>query len=66
MPKELDLNTLTEKDLVTYEGMNPKHFCDVGFHDLKPNHCAHFVGHALGVRQGRCCGLMAWRRVSNS
>jgi hypothetical protein len=57
-----DLNTITNADLVGLQGRGIANLCDTGYADANMNHCAHFVGHALGVAYGRVCGDLGPRR----
>lgn len=49
-----------ETDLDGYLGKDIKDICDTGYDASNVNHCAHFVGHAMGIKTGLVCGSMKW------
>jgi hypothetical protein len=49
------LRTPTPEVLENAVGKNISVFCGNGFHDNAQNHCAHFVGHILGISVGTTC-----------
>jgi hypothetical protein len=50
------MSTLTDR-LEALLGKNINQICPNGFHDAGLNHCAHFVGHALGLTSPYNCAI---------
>lgn len=47
-------------DLMRHVGKPIADVCSNGFSSSTQNHCAHFVGHALGIQVGMLCGDMTY------
>ncbi|HLJ89275.1 MAG TPA: hypothetical protein VKZ53_20820 [Candidatus Angelobacter sp.] len=50
--------SLVAPSLDTFLGKPIKDICTVGYDDGAQNHCAHFVSHALEIKNGILCGDM--------
>jgi hypothetical protein len=53
--------TITLEALRGYVGKPINDFCNTGYTKPEVNHCAHFVGHVLGLQLGMLCGGMNWK-----
>jgi hypothetical protein len=56
---EIMSREVTLPELEGYIGKTTTDFCNTGFVDPLPSHCAHFVSHVLGIRVGELCGNLA-------
>jgi hypothetical protein len=53
-------NVISAAGLDTFTGKPISQICPLMFHDSKQNHCAHFVGHVLRLKDGvglTCAGM---------
>jgi hypothetical protein len=53
--------TITAADLEAFVGEPIDDICQTGLVAPSHNHCAHFVGHALGIKLGMLCGDMTYK-----
>jgi hypothetical protein len=53
--------TITANALDAYLGKPIAAICSNHYSTPSQSHCAHFVGHVLGLKLGMLCGDMAWK-----
>jgi hypothetical protein len=57
---------ITQQQLSAYLGRCIADICPNGYTNDADNHCAHFVGHALGYRFGLTCQMMGTARGASA